>query len=147
MWERRPQAQPRGAQRPRGGISPDCVIHLPLFLCFFACSGCMEEIKRLHWTAYTAINRHEAIQVVQRLVQSPAFVTDFHFFSDLSASLQIEVPGSHCAALLESLQSVMTVETREPVAALTQASLLVLLQLNFSGGSGMLRHTIPEVPG
>jgi len=24
---------------------------------------------------------------------------------------------------------------------------VVLLQLNFSGGSGMLRHTIPEVPG
>jgi hypothetical protein len=41
----------------------------------------------------------------------------------------------------------MTVETREPVAAASETNVLVLLQLNFSGGSGMLRHTIPEVPG
>jgi hypothetical protein len=41
----------------------------------------------------------------------------------------------------------MTVETREPLTASTQTNVLVLLQLNFSGGSGMLRHTIPEVPG
>jgi hypothetical protein len=100
-----------------------------------------------HWTAYTALPRNTALQRIQTAVQSPAFITDFHFFSDLSASLQIEVPGSHCAALLELLQSVMTVETREPLTASTQTNVVVLLQLNFSGGCGMLRHTIPEVPG
>ena len=100
-----------------------------------------------HWTAYTALPRNTALQRIQDAVHSPAFITDFHFFSDLSASLQIEVPGSHCAALLEALQSVVTVETREPLAAASETNVLILLQLNFSGGSGMLRHTIPEVPG
>ncbi len=100
-----------------------------------------------HWTAYSALPRNTALQRIQTAVQSPAFITDFHFFSDLSASFHIEVPGSHCIALMEALQSVMTVETREPLTASTQTNVVVLLQLNFSGGSGMLRHTIPEVPG
>jgi len=100
-----------------------------------------------HWTAYTALLRNTALQRIQDAVHSPAFITDFHFFSDLSASLQIEVPGSHCSALLEALQSVVTVETREPLAAASETNVLILLQLNFSVGSGMLRHTIPEVPG
>ena len=100
-----------------------------------------------HWTAYTALPRNTALQRIQDAVQSPAFITDFNFFSDLSASLQIEVPGSHCIPLMDALKSVMTVESREPVAASAETNILVFLQLNFSGGSGMLRHTIPEVPG
>jgi hypothetical protein len=100
-----------------------------------------------HWTAYSALPRNTALQRIQTAVQSPAFITDFHFFSDLSASFHIEVPGSHCIALMEALKSVMTLETSEPVAAASETNVLVLLQLNFSGGSGMLRHTIPEVPG
>jgi hypothetical protein len=100
-----------------------------------------------HWIAYSALPRNEALQKIQEAVHSPAVVTDFHFFSDLSASLQIEVPGSHSAALFERLKAVATLEAREAFPAENEEPALVFLQLNFSGGSGLLRHMVPEVPG
>jgi hypothetical protein len=100
-----------------------------------------------HWIAYSALPRNEALQKIQEAVQSPAFITDFHFFSDLSASLQIEVPGSHSAALFERLKTVATIESREALPVDNEQPVLVFLQLNFSGGSGQLRHPVPEVPG
>lgn len=100
-----------------------------------------------HWIAYTALPRNAALQRIQEAVKSPAFITDFHFFSDLSAALQIEVPVSGLPALLEGLESVVSVEMRDALPVDTEANVLVMLQLNFAGGSGMLRHPVPEVPG
>jgi hypothetical protein len=100
-----------------------------------------------HRFAYTALPRNKALQRIRDAVQSPAFITDFHFFSDLSASLQIVVPGSYSAALFERLKAVATLEAREAFTAEYEQSVLVFLQLGFSGGSGLLRHPVPEMHG
>lgn len=100
-----------------------------------------------HWTAYAALPRTEALQRVQELVRPPAFITDFHFFSDLMASLHIEVPGYHCSSLFEQLQTCCNVECKESFHDAADGPILIMLQVHFASGTGKLSHPVPEVPG
>lgn len=102
---------------------------------------------KLNWKGYSAHERMTAIEEIKRAVESSGGdIMDFHFFSDVSMSFQIEISSDRCMALKSGLSEIMQLDDgfEEPQNV---TEVILLLNVSFSTGSGDLRQSVIDVPG
>jgi len=103
-------------------------------------------MKALFWKAYTHLNRHEAIDLLKRIVSQYGSIMDFKPFSDLDLSLEISINEDRLPILLKSLQEHFTIDAPDFIVESNQERLLYL-NITFTQSTGNLIVEVPAVPG
>lgn len=104
-------------------------------------------IHRLFWKGYTTKDRNVLLEEIKEMLLPAGFITDFHFFSDLSITLEIDILGRKLPDLKTGLEKILNLEAGIPEAALSDGNLLLLLNISFVKGTGKEKHIVPAVPG
>jgi hypothetical protein len=103
-------------------------------------------MKALFWKAYTHLNRHEAIDLLKKIVSQYGSIMDFKPFSDLDLSLEISINEDRLPVLLKSLQEHFTIDAPDFIVESNQERLLYL-NITFTQSTGNLIVEVPAVPG
>ena len=92
-------------------------------------------------------NRYVALAELERCIAAYGFVTDFKFFSDLSASLQIELQQKNLEPLKTSIAAIAHVESDELHMGKPEVECTLFCNITFAQGTGELTIDVPAVPG
>lgn len=103
--------------------------------------------NRIFWKGYTSKERNALLEEIKEMLLPVGFITDFHFFSDLSITLEIDIRGSQLPDLKTGLEKILNLEAGIPEAALSEGNLLLFLNISFVKGTGNEKHIVPAVPG
>jgi hypothetical protein len=104
-------------------------------------------MERIYWTGQAAQTGPGALQEVARVINAHGSLVDARLFSDLSASLAIEIEEGKIAGLYHALQACLTVN--EPLAPYPDSARerTILFHLSLAQGTGHARVPVPDVPG
>jgi hypothetical protein len=104
-------------------------------------------MQKIYWTGQTAQAGPGALSEVARVVNAHGFLIDVKPFSDLSASLVIEIEERKIAGLYHALQACLTLN--EPLLPYPDSARerTILFHLSLAQGTGLARAPVPEVPG
>lgn len=104
-------------------------------------------IQRLFWKAYTAKERYAALEELELAISKFGFIVDFHFFSHLSVSMEVDISAGKMAELKMCLEGILSLEAELPINMAADTPVILLLNVSFAHGSGQKRYDVPAVPG
>ena len=101
-----------------------------------------------YWSAIYRGERNEGIVRIKDCVGAFGFITGFQYFSDISASMVIEVSEKKLQALFAELGSIVSL-TEEKIEnnSDTVDECVVYLNITFAQATGDMRNVVPAVPG
>ncbi len=104
-------------------------------------------MKNIFWTGYSNDERYSAIKNIQNIVSRYGDMVDFHFFSDISLSITIEIEELKIDYLYNELSKYLGIQQHEYLHSISKKERIVYLNVSFAQGTGNLKIEIPSVPG
>lgn len=104
-------------------------------------------MKRIYWSGICSNDRLACISRIQECIVKYGFITDYKFFSDLSAGIVIQILESHVRPLYEDLTQIINLSASMDQVSDSESECEILFNITFSTGTGNLRIEVPAVPG
>lgn len=105
------------------------------------------KTHKIYWTALSKEDRIHGISRVESCILHHGFIVEFHFFSDISASLIIEIPENKVHELHEDLSKIIHIDEPNEPETDTDSDCTILLNITFLKNTGNARNEVPAVPG
>lgn len=103
--------------------------------------------KKRYWTAYTDLQRHIGIPIVETTISRWGHITDYKMFSDVVVTLTIEIEARKVDALYADLKAVVELDECPPLQSDSEMEIQIYLNMTFVKGTGNMKHEVPAVPG
>lgn len=104
-------------------------------------------MENIFWKGFSDNERHAAMNDIQSVVSKYGYIMDFHFFSDISLSMTIEIEEFKIDTLYNELTQILKLQETDDVNSISKKERTVYLNITFSKGTGNLKMEVPSVPG
>ncbi len=103
--------------------------------------------KWIYWTGICSETRNGGLNQIKDCIDTYGFITDHHFFSDISIGLRIELEERKIASLYLALCKILTMDSFEYGETGSIAERTVMMNITFTQSTGNLKTEVPAVPG
>ena len=104
-------------------------------------------MENIFWKGFSDDERHAAIHKIQSVVTKYGDIIDFHFFSDLSLSMTIEIEEDKIDKLYGDLNGIIGLQGHGELHSIVKKERTIYLNITFARGSGRHEIEVPSVPG